>query len=130
MQSIQNNGFDFAVGDSTNVPVNYDLSVAIYMTNNVGDYYQVLEGMNDNCLGTGYYRYETGTSMSAAGVSGVLALMEDYFTNTLSMTPSPALLKAMLINGSRSVAAAIRWPSPTASISRAGDCPACPIRCR
>ena len=34
--------------------------------------------------------------------SGVLALMEDFFTNTLATTPSPALLKAMLINGARS----------------------------
>ena len=48
-----------------------------------------------------YYRYETGTSMAAADVSGVLALMEDFFTNTLQTTPSPALLKAMLINGAR-----------------------------
>ncbi len=41
--------------------------------------------------------------MSAADVSGVLALMQDYFTNTLQLTPSPALLKAMLINGARPV---------------------------
>jgi subtilisin-like proprotein convertase family protein len=39
--------------------------------------------------------------MAAADVSGVLALMQDYFTNTLRTTPSPALLKAMLINGAR-----------------------------
>ena len=39
--------------------------------------------------------------MAAAAVSGVLALMQDYFTNTLHTTPSPALLKAMLINGAR-----------------------------
>ena len=39
--------------------------------------------------------------MAAADVSGVLALMQDYFTNTLQTTPSPALLKAMLINGAR-----------------------------
>jgi subtilisin-like proprotein convertase family protein len=107
IQSIQNNGFDFAVGNSTNAPVSYDLSVAISTTNNMGDYYQVLEGMNDS-LGTNgpngpYYRYETGTSMAAAGVSGVLALLEDYFTNQLQFTPSPALLKAMLINGSRGI---------------------------
>ena len=101
IQAIQNNGFDFAVGDSTTGPVNYDMTVAIYTTNDVtSDYYQVLMGM-DNQLGP-YYRYETGTSMAAADVSGVLALLEDYFTNTLQLTPSPALLKAMLINGSRS----------------------------
>jgi subtilisin family serine protease len=81
------------------VAVNYDLTVQIFTTNNVGDRYQVLEGMNDS-LG-GYYRYETGTSMAAADVSGVLALIQDYFTNQLALTPSPALLKALLINGSR-----------------------------
>ena len=101
IQQIQNNGFFFAVGDSTNVPVDYDMTVAIYTTNAVtSDYYSVLLGM-DNLLGP-WYRYETGTSMAAASVSGVLALIEDYFTNTLHTVPSPALLKAMLINGSRS----------------------------
>lgn len=52
-----------------------------------------------------FYRYESGTSMAAADVTGVLALMQDFFTNQLSLTPSPALLKAMLINGARSA-----WP--------------------
>ena len=37
--------------------------------------------MNDQ-LGP-YYRYDSGTSLAAAGVSGVLALIQDYFTNTL-----------------------------------------------
>ena len=55
----------------------------------------------DNTLGP-YYRFESGTSMAAADVSGVLALMEDFFTNHSTLTnPSPALLKAMLINGAR-----------------------------
>ncbi|HAO78134.1 MAG TPA: hypothetical protein DCQ92_03980, partial [Verrucomicrobia subdivision 3 bacterium] len=99
--TYQNNGFSFAVGNSNNISVNYDLFVEIRATNNVGDRYQVLEGMNDSLGGS--YRYESGTSMAAAAVSGVLALMQDYFTNKLSLTPSPALLKAMLINGSRSV---------------------------
>ncbi len=73
----------------------------MYTTNNVGDLYQVLEGMNE--LIAPYYRYESGTSMAAADVSGVLALIADYFTNTLALTPSPALMKAVLINGTRSV---------------------------
>jgi subtilisin-like proprotein convertase family protein len=76
-------------------------------TNDNGNYYQVLQQMNDS-IGTAgpkgpWYRYETGTSMSAAAVSGLLALLDDYFTNTLNSVPSPALLKAMLINGSRPV---------------------------
>ncbi len=101
IQALQNNGFDFAVADSTNVPVNYDLTVSIATTNAVGDEEQVLQGL-DNGLAP-YYRFGTGTSMSAPAVSGVLALIQDYFMNTLEMTPSPALLKAMLINGSRAV---------------------------
>ena len=99
LQQVQNGGFYFAVGNSTNVAVNYDLTVAVLLTNNVGDRYQVLAAMDQSLAP--YYRYESGTSMSAAEVSGILALMQDYFTNTLQLTPSPALLKAMLINGSR-----------------------------
>jgi subtilisin-like proprotein convertase family protein len=104
LSQILNSGFYFAVGNNTNVSansVNYDVTVSIYTTNDVGDLDSVLQGMN-NAIGP-WYRYESGTSMSAAEVSGVLALIDDYFTNTLQMIPSPALLKAMLINGSRSV---------------------------
>ncbi len=91
--------FNFGVGDPTNVPVTYDMSVQMITTNDLGNYYTVLSNLNQT-IGP-YYRYETGTSMAAADVSGVLALMQDFFTNTLQVTPSPALLKAMLINGSR-----------------------------
>ncbi len=106
LQSIINNlgGFNFAVGDGTNIPVNYDLVAEMVTTNDMGDYYTVLSNLNNSLDGDvppHYYRYESGTSMAAAGVSGVLALMQDYFTNTLHLTPSPALLKAMLINGAR-----------------------------
>ncbi len=102
--SIQNGGFYYAVGNTNNFPVNYDLTVEVISTNELGDYFEVLSNLNDS-IGppANWYRYETGTSMSAADVSGVLALMEDFFTNTLQTTPSPALLKAMLINGSRTV---------------------------
>jgi subtilisin-like proprotein convertase family protein len=101
---LQGNGFAFAVGVTNNATVNYDLTVTVMVTNNVGDLYTVLEGMNDS-LG-GYYRYESGTSMAAAAISGELALVQDYFTNQFApaMVPSPALMKAFLINGSRSTA--------------------------
>jgi len=101
IQSIINNfgDFNFGVGDSTNIPVTYDLFAQMITTNDLGNYYTVYSNLN-NTLGP-YYRYETGTSMAAADVSGVLALMQDFFTNTLHTTPSPALLKAMLINGAR-----------------------------
>ncbi|MBI3875282.1 MAG: S8 family serine peptidase, partial [Verrucomicrobia bacterium] len=47
------------------------------------------------------YRFESGTSMASAVVSGMLALMQEYFTTTFGRTNSPALNKALLINGSR-----------------------------
>lgn len=91
-----------AASNTTPALLPYTLSVDVKTTNDLGNYYEVLQDMNDH-LGTmpEYYRYESGTSMSAADVSGVLALMADYFTNRLQLRPSPALLKALLINGSR-----------------------------
>ena len=48
------------------------------------------------------YRYETGTSMAAPAVSGILAQMQEYF-EVIAKTnrPSPALARALLINGAR-----------------------------
>ncbi len=52
---------------------------------------------------SGLYRFESGTSMAAAAVSGMLALMQEYFAAApYSRTNSPALNKALLINGTRS----------------------------
>ena len=88
------------VTDYTNtIPVDYNLVITTITTNDNGNFSQVLQGMNDQ-LGP-YYRYENGTSQATPAVSGTLALMQDFFTNTLHLTPSPALLKAMLINGAR-----------------------------
>ena len=91
----------YAVGNTNNFSVSYDLVTVITTTNDQGNYFQVLSNLNATLAP--YYRYESGTSMSAPAVSGALALMQDYFTNTLRATPSPALLKALLINGARSV---------------------------
>jgi subtilisin-like proprotein convertase family protein len=102
-------GFNYAVSNSITEPISFNLTTDLITTNNPGDYFLVLSNLNQaigefNPGSTGpgpYYRYETGTSLSAADASGVLALMQDYFINTLHTTPSPALLKAMLINGAR-----------------------------
>ena len=48
-----------------------------------------------------YYRYETGTSMAAPMVSGTLALMQEFYAKAYGVRPSPAMLKAMLINGAQ-----------------------------
>ena len=45
------------------------------------------------------YRYESGTSMSAASVAGLLAQMQEFFrTQVLGQRPSAAGYKALLIN--------------------------------
>ena len=87
-----------AVADTTTNAVDFSL-VETISTTNFAPYYIALSNL-DYSLGP-WYRYDTGTSMATPAVSGVLALMQDYFTNTLHLTPSPALLKAMLINGAR-----------------------------
>ncbi len=101
--------FNFAVSNSTANPISFDLQTDVITTNGTGDYFLVLSNL-DNSIGTPnsastgpgpYYRYETGTSMAAADVSGVLALMQEFYTNTYQTLPSPAMLKAMLINGAQ-----------------------------
>jgi hypothetical protein len=67
----------------------------------MGNYLQVLSNMN-NTLGP-YYRYESGTSLAGASVAGSLALMQEFFEQRLHKTNSPALMKALLINGARSL---------------------------
>jgi subtilisin-like proprotein convertase family protein len=95
--------------------VTFDLSVLLVTTNDHGNFLQVLSNLN-NSIGTGgpgyangYYRYESGTSLAAADASGVLALMQEFLEQrtqgffTPSNRPSPALMKALLINGARSL---------------------------
>lgn len=53
------------------------------------------------------YRFDSGSTFAAANVSGMLALIQEYFQSrgpTGARGPlSPALMKALLINGSRSL---------------------------
>ncbi|MGD1083800.1 MAG: S8 family serine peptidase, partial [Verrucomicrobiota bacterium] len=67
-----------------------------YATNS---YFGVLSNLDNALLPN--YRYESGTSMSAAAVSGMLADMQEFLSSKLNTNPSPALLKALLINGAR-----------------------------
>ncbi len=116
----------FSVGNTTNQPVDFDIQTVVMTTNDNGNLLTVLSNLN-NSLGP-YYRYESGTSMSAAGVSGMLALMQEFFQQRLQMTNvSPALLKALLINGARTVSAQYDFQVPKLNQpSRAGACRACP----
>jgi|GEM_PF-2446959 len=60
-----------------------------------------LEDLNDE-LGD-QYRYESGTSVAAPAISGMLALMQEFYTKLGKPTNSPALMKALLINSAQSV---------------------------
>ena len=65
------------------------------------------------------FRYESGTSMAAPAISGMLALMEKYFRENFARTNSPALNKALLINSARSVKTEYDI-SPRANINHQG----------
>ena len=86
--------------------VYYDLVLTLTLrySDEEREYYEDLEAANES-LGD-YYRYETGTSMAAAAVTGTLALVQEFFETYApagTVNPSPALLKALLINGSNPV---------------------------
>ena len=99
LQTLATNGFIYVtVVDTTTNEVDFTLFETISMTNDYA--FEIAMSNLDYSLGP-WYRYDSGTSMATPAVSGVLALMQNYFTNKLSLTPSPALLKAMVINGAR-----------------------------
>jgi subtilisin-like proprotein convertase family protein len=96
--------WNYSISNNSAQTVTFNWQTTLVTTNQQGNFFQVLRNMNDS-LG-GFYRYESGTSLAAADVSGVLALMEEFFAVRLQVTNSPALMKALLINGARSVGTA------------------------
>jgi subtilisin-like proprotein convertase family protein len=99
--ALTNGTLYYNVGNQWSNQVNFDLVVLITFTNDVGNYYQALDDLNAPLAP--YYRYEEGTSMAAAVVSGFLALVQEFFAKNFLHTNSPALNKALLINGARSL---------------------------
>lgn len=91
----------YGVWNTTPEAQAYDIVVTMVTTNDNGNEYEVRAGLND-ALGP-WYRYESGSSMAAAHVSGTLALMQEFFEQRLGRTNSPALMKALLVNGARSL---------------------------
>ncbi|HKW27804.1 MAG TPA: S8 family serine peptidase, partial [Verrucomicrobiae bacterium] len=101
--------FNYAVSNNTANPISFDVLTDVITTNSTGDFFLVLSNLNldigkPNPASTGpgpYYRYETGTSMATPAVSGTLALMQEFYASAYGTLPSPAMLKAMLVNGAR-----------------------------
>lgn len=54
--------------------------------------------------GSTYYTYCSGTSMAAPFVSGASALIADWWANSGFGTPSPAMVKALLVNSASDMA--------------------------
>jgi subtilisin family serine protease/subtilisin-like proprotein convertase family protein len=101
----QGTEYFYAIRNTTNVPVTFNLRTEISVTNDLADQFRAQKELNAE-LGPDY-RYETGTSMAAPAVSGFLALMQEFYEQRIGRTNSPALMKAILINGSRTLPPAI-----------------------
>jgi len=92
---------NYSVANPSSNAVSFDLMTTIATTNDNGNEFEVRRDLNEPLAP--YYRYESGSSMAAAHVSGTLALMQEFFERRLARHPSPALMKALLINGARSL---------------------------
>jgi len=79
--------------------LSFDLVTTVAVIDETGLAKNILRELNDAMAP--HYRFESGTSMAAAEVSGTLALMQQFFEQGLGLSVSPALLKASLINGAR-----------------------------
>ncbi|HOX03978.1 MAG TPA: S8 family serine peptidase [Candidatus Paceibacterota bacterium] len=94
----------FSVGNYGTDWVSYIAVVTVWVSQGDEGRDAVL-GEMDAGLGP-YYRYNSGTSQAAPAVSGMLALMKEFFEQrlpaSLRHTNSPALMKGLLINGARS----------------------------
>jgi len=91
----------YSVGNPTNLPVSYTLRTTLEVSVGLDSLMATLTNINEALAPD--YRYDSGTSASAAAVSGLLALVQEYFEQQLQRPYSPALLKALLISGARSL---------------------------
>ncbi len=99
--------YDFV--NTNSVDVTYSVRTVVFSTNDYGNELHILQELNEKLLGPNgpppRYRYESGTSMAAPVVSGMLALLQEYLETRITpavSNASPALMKALLINSARS----------------------------
>jgi subtilisin family serine protease/subtilisin-like proprotein convertase family protein len=96
---VPGNIYFISIGNETEQAVVFDLETVVVTEEEQEGFYEGLAELNEGL--EPHYRFESGTSMAAPVVSGTLALMQEYLTEK-GHNPSPALLKALLINGARS----------------------------
>lgn len=101
LTNLTENNWFYGVGNETANEVDFDLRTILEFTLDTGSYSNVLKQLADDLKP--YYQARSGTSGSAAAVSGLLALVQEFFEQQLTTNYSPALLKAILINGARSL---------------------------
>jgi len=107
-RDFQPGDWKFAIGAPPgDQPVSVNIRTELILKPLPGNALQVLYDLNEE-LGTNdsvkYYRYEQGTSMSTPVISGMLALMQEFFEKFQHRNNiSAALMKALLINGAHSV---------------------------
>ncbi len=88
----------YSIGNPLENPISFDIETIVRLETESDDYFEQLEMLNESLAPD--YRFETGTSMAAPAVTGLLGLFQEFLLEQ-GHNPSPALLKALLINGSR-----------------------------
>jgi subtilisin-like proprotein convertase family protein len=91
----------YHIVNPTPAPVRFTLQVRLEVEEITPELLDLLRRINEPLAP--HYRYLSGTSVAAAAVSGLLTLMQEFFEQRLQQPYSPALLKALLIHGARSL---------------------------
>ncbi|RME94442.1 MAG: hypothetical protein D6766_05815, partial [Verrucomicrobia bacterium] len=91
----------YSIANTTISNVTFNIRTRLVVANDDPEYEQAINDLNEPL--DPYYNFMSGTSQAAAAVSGLLALVQEFFEQQLEMPYSPALLKALLINRAHSL---------------------------
>ena len=94
----------YSIGNNTASNVNFNVFTKLVLVTTEQDYLDTIADLNEPLAPD--YRFASGTSSAAANISGLLALVQQFFEQTLQKPYSPALLKALLINRAHSLSPA------------------------
>lgn len=97
----------YSIANTTVSNVNFNLLTRLEIVITEEDYLETLEELNEPLEPD--YRFASGTSSAAANISGLLALIQEFFEVRLERSYTPALLKALLINRAHSLGPAYNF---------------------